>query len=210
MNAARRELEEQERQFAHALAALKADRKLAMEAADAKFAEDAALLEAEWAGDRRLAAYNKPSPALLALRTTAQRTLAACRFDDAAQIAARIAEREAEESEEASHRMAEDFKGALTRLRAAADAEKEAVARQAEDRIVALERKRDLALRPLRNRMQMLEAAYGRVKAIKAVGQVMVGRPKFGGSGPPVRLGTQKLILRPLPASAMRRMIGAR
>jgi hypothetical protein len=204
LDAVRAELAEREREFARAMAAVNADRQLAMEAVDARLAEDAAALEAEWASDRKMSAYNKPSPALLKMRATAQKMLSVCRFEDAARLAAKIAEKEAEESEEASYRMAEDFRAALARLKAAAEAEREAVNRQAEGKRLAIERKGGLILIPLRNRVQMLRAASGKVREVRGVEKPKIGRPQFGKAGPPVSLGAEKLILKPLPASAKR------
>jgi hypothetical protein len=205
-DAAADELADREQIFAHAQAALDADEFLACQGVEQRFQDELAALEEEWATERKQGLFNKPSPALIVMRATAKRMLASHRFDDAAQVAAQIEEKEREDAEAASRRMAEAYQTAAGNLRAHFDGEKAAISLAFQEKRVALARKKDQQIGPIQKRIANLETQkpQSKVPGIRATGRRAPGSFKI--SIPPMNLGNQKLILRPVPAGAGRKV----
>jgi hypothetical protein len=83
---------------------LAAEERSELEKCDKKFERRLEAAEAEW---RRQAQFTRPSAALAAMRKTAERLIAAGKYDKGSGIARQIAEREAEEARMAQRRIAE-------------------------------------------------------------------------------------------------------
>jgi hypothetical protein len=89
----------------------------------------------KWSSETTQARFNKPSPKLIALRQQAHAFLIAREFEEAAALAADIRRLEADEAEEASTRMLQDYKHARERLEERFDIERRGICRSYEAKL---------------------------------------------------------------------------
>jgi hypothetical protein len=194
LDAAQTAVAEREQQFLHGLASLDADERVAIGLLDERLRDQVDGLEDEWQSERKQSLYNKPSPELLGMRKTAKRMLGTHRFDEAMALAARIEEREAEESRAASRRMADDYAAALANLTAHFEIEKAAVKEHFRERRSVLDRNWEKQLAPMKRRianvMSQKPAASGGRQKTAAVKLKVKQRA--------MNLGMERLILRPI------------
>jgi hypothetical protein len=140
---------------------------------DQRFRDQALEVEDEWTSERKVAQLTAPSLALLAMKRTAQRMMAANKSNDQSMIARQIAEREAEESIAAGEKLAEGYQAALAQLRKQWEAERAAIRARGQTG-----RRKD---------------AYG--------GQSQAKGRRVPTGGSHIKLGRDKMILRPFGSS---------
>lgn len=117
-------------------AQIDAEERDAIREAEARQQERLPLLQQEWCDERKRRQFAQPSPALLAMRRTAQRMIA----DDRSMIQRQIAAKEAEEAQAATERMAEGYEAALNVLKAQFEAEIAAIRNEFDEKRAALKR----------------------------------------------------------------------
>jgi hypothetical protein len=142
---------------------LTAERELQMALEDLAINEDhaASELDNEWQSAKKKQAYSKPSPGLLNMRHVAKKMIRAKQFEEVKKVAALIEQKQQEETGLALRKMSKDYALADRQLREKYETERSVLISTHEMKFHSLIRTRELALKPIHQRIQNLEHLLG-------------------------------------------------
>ena len=164
---------------------------------DERYAQQGQDLDDEWNSEAMRCKFNKPSPALVAMRRAAQKMAKEDKLEENSILRQKIAEKEDEESAAATQKMEQAYAAAVSELKAQYERERRKIMRYYDDQqqeVNSFARKREQCLAPIQKRVARLSATQQPV----ARGNRKLYHthdPKGLQGQRPVHLGSEKLAL---------------
>jgi hypothetical protein len=151
------ELAEREQYWGAQQAMIERELQMGLEDLEISHEQAATELDNDWDSAKRKQQYSKPSAALLNLRHMVKKLIRAKKFEEVRRLAPLIETRQRQEIDEATRRMNADYQKADQLLSEKYELERSVLIGTSQTKIHNLIRLRELALRPINQRIQNLE-----------------------------------------------------